>query len=389
MKNKSIIKFYIYNFFINLAFVEAIQTIYFQHIGISFANIAFLFAILQIGKLLFEIPTGYIADRFGKKVSVATSIVLTIAAYIITGFSRSYSLFIIAMIILSISYTLTTGAVDALLIDVCLKDGTKEDLSKVNSINRIIYYVSFGISALLSGVIASYSFKIVYSLNISTLFLSLICLVQIQEEKKNNTNNEEKKYSVSKISKYIFTNKHLFYFILIELAISLAMIPIDRFYSNYLVIKFDMNIKQVGVIVCIQFMLCSFTGLLSNKVSKEIGSTKLVRFGPIVMMVLFMGFAVVRNEFLCIVSYFAALCIFCLYSPVKYKLMQINIISDYRATVISFKSIMMALLASFTQPIFGFISDKFDMRIAIIVLLIVSISLIFIINLIFYKLEFE
>ena len=94
-----LIKFYVAAFFINLTFVETIQSIYFQYRGYSFSSISILLAILQISQFIFEIPTGYIADRFGKKISVICAQLLIMTGYIITVSTNTYYVLIIVMIL--------------------------------------------------------------------------------------------------------------------------------------------------------------------------------------------------------------------------------------------------------------------------------------------------
>lgn len=82
MKTK-IFRIYLYNALINFSIVSIIQNLYFSYVGFDFTQIGILLAILQFGKMFFEIPTGYIADRFGNKASVIVSLILQIMAYAI------------------------------------------------------------------------------------------------------------------------------------------------------------------------------------------------------------------------------------------------------------------------------------------------------------------
>ena len=54
--------------------VSSVQTLYFTHEGINFFHIGLLMSIFQVTKLVSELPTGYVADKFGKKRSVVVSV---------------------------------------------------------------------------------------------------------------------------------------------------------------------------------------------------------------------------------------------------------------------------------------------------------------------------
>lgn len=60
-------KLYIIQLLTNLCFVSNIMNIYFEHIGFSFTQIGVLFGLLQFSKFVFEIPTGFFADKYGRQ----------------------------------------------------------------------------------------------------------------------------------------------------------------------------------------------------------------------------------------------------------------------------------------------------------------------------------
>ncbi len=71
----------------------------------------------QLSQLIFEVPTGVIADRYGNKKSVLLSIVCNLISLSIYIYLSDYISYIIAIIIFGIGQTLVSGALDALIID--------------------------------------------------------------------------------------------------------------------------------------------------------------------------------------------------------------------------------------------------------------------------------
>jgi MFS family permease len=57
-------------FWIAIGIMGAYWTLYLYNLGISFASISLILLMVPISSLLFEIPTGAIADIFGRKISV-------------------------------------------------------------------------------------------------------------------------------------------------------------------------------------------------------------------------------------------------------------------------------------------------------------------------------
>lgn len=67
MKNKNIIKMYLYGFSSNLYFERSISIIYFLYLGWSLLQISIMQALLNIVMAVTELPTGVLSDKFGKK----------------------------------------------------------------------------------------------------------------------------------------------------------------------------------------------------------------------------------------------------------------------------------------------------------------------------------
>ena len=291
MKNASqktnIIKLYIYNFIVNFAVVDIILNLYFRSIGLSFSQIGILLAVSQFGKLFFEIPTGYIADRYGNKKSVLTALLLQITAYSSMYLCVNYYFIILLLIILSISYTLTTGCVDAIIVDTVSKTNDRSTLVQINAINRIIQYFSFGLAGVTAGFLAEKNYALVFAVNVFLLVICFLVFISVDDSPAKENRKHSEEFKPKNIAGYIRSNRFILYFILIESAIAWAMIPIDGFYSNYLHSNFNIPISLVGLIIGLQYMLISFVGLYSRNMSKHISINKTIRIGPMIMIALF------------------------------------------------------------------------------------------------------
>ena len=62
-------KNYIFSFLCNTAFSESIWVLYLASRGMNLIQIGILESIFHITNMLCEVPTGYIADRFGRRTS--------------------------------------------------------------------------------------------------------------------------------------------------------------------------------------------------------------------------------------------------------------------------------------------------------------------------------
>ncbi|MEI6690893.1 MAG: MFS transporter, partial [bacterium] len=85
MRDKNIILYLIYQFIFGLYPIIPIMSLFFLAKSLSFGDIGILFAVFSLTGFLFEIPTGYIGDKYGRKYSVMVGLaILAITAYIWT-----------------------------------------------------------------------------------------------------------------------------------------------------------------------------------------------------------------------------------------------------------------------------------------------------------------
>lgn len=385
-KDKQKLLYYFYVVFMNLSMVSMVTNLYFKYLGFSFTQIGILFGFLQIGKMVFEIPTGFIADRYGNRSSLLLSLALQMSGYLLMALIHSFSAMICILFLLAISYTLMTGCATAIITNRLIQADRKDELTQLNAVSRVLFYTCYGVAALAVGFLLEVGYELVFGISIVSLALAFLCIFFIEDESAHLS--KKKQIRPQEAIRYIFQNPIIFYFSLVEAAAAWSMVPVDKFYNNYLHEHFGFPLSRVGIVISVQFIIVSFLGLYSSKLSQRINENILVRMGPVFMMIAFFLFALSENPVLAISMYFSGLAAFCLSNPVSSKLFQVNISSTFRVTVISFKSILLALLASVSQPLFGLISDKYEMRQAMMLLIAISFFFILAINLVFRKLNF-
>lgn len=389
IKNKNINKLYIYNALINFSLVSNVLSIYLEKNGFSLLNIGILFSILSIGKVIFEIPTGFIADRFGNKFSLILALIIQDVALIILYLTNNFYAIGLAFILLSVGYTLTTGCYDTILVYVVKKSNSDQtnSLSSVNSVNRFIYYCSMGLAGIASGYLFEHNVHALFLLNIMTVLAGIFIVNSVNYDKKTE------KVKLSKSSKiiigHIIRNKVIFYLVLIEAGINFSMIPVDRFMVNYLYDTFSISVGIITTIRGLLMIIVSFVAIYLNKHLKIVSKDFTVRYLPLIMIIAFLIFAFASNVYLAILSNFAAMILFSVYAPHKYQVFHENIMDSYRTTIISLKSIITMGVGVLSQPIFGYFSDRMSIQDGTRYLIFFSLTFILVVTVVFRKLNLD
>lgn len=156
LKNRQYYKFCMYGFLKNLRFFDAFFILFLVEKGISFTQIGILYAVREIITNLFELPSGILADSFGRKRSLAGSFILYISSFILFYLFQSFWLFMIAFMFFGLAEAFRSGTHKGMILDY-LKLGKREkQAANYYGHTRSWSMAGSALSALMAGVIVFY-----------------------------------------------------------------------------------------------------------------------------------------------------------------------------------------------------------------------------------------
>jgi MFS family permease len=139
-----------------LHLMSAVIIPFFREWGrLSFVQIFALQTWFMLTSFLMEVPTGAVADRFGRKVSVACGGFLLAAASLLYGSFPHLAVFVAAEALFAVAITLVSGADEALAYDSLLAQGREAEASRVMARLEAAKLAGILAGALLGAVVAS------------------------------------------------------------------------------------------------------------------------------------------------------------------------------------------------------------------------------------------
>jgi len=115
-----------------LSISAAYLTPFFEQNGLSLAQVFLLQSIFSVAFLLWELPGGYIADRFGRAFSIKLSAPIAFVALTAYGFSTTFWQFVVWELLLAVANGLVSGVDTALLLDSLKADGREKEYVKLS-----------------------------------------------------------------------------------------------------------------------------------------------------------------------------------------------------------------------------------------------------------------
>ena len=148
MKSKQQIrKLYLVTILTNLSLTGAWVAILAAR-GFSLVEIGLAETVFHICSLIFEIPSGILADLYGRKRMLALGRVAAMTGDLIMIFSRGLGMVCLSFVFHAMSYNFASGSGEALAYDSLKEDGRESSYEGYVSTSSILYRLFGGISTL-------------------------------------------------------------------------------------------------------------------------------------------------------------------------------------------------------------------------------------------------
>ena len=165
LKN-NINKNYIYTLLQNIDLTRGIWMIYLAGKGMSLTQLGLLEMVFHITSFLMEVPTGAVADIFGRRISRILGRVLSLVSVVILLAADGFLWFAISFVFTALSFNLESGAGEALIYDSLKEIGEEDRYMKISGRKEVFYQAAGVISFLAGGYMATKSYNIAFAITI-------------------------------------------------------------------------------------------------------------------------------------------------------------------------------------------------------------------------------
>lgn len=398
-----ITKFGIYGFLKNLRFFEPYLLYYLTVIsGLSLFQVGILYSIREIIIYVFEIPSGVIADKYGKKTELVFCFIFYIISFVVFFIATSYWMFIIAMILFGFGEAFRSGTHKAMIMQYLDKNEIKSSKSKIYGSTRSMSLLGSMTMSIISIIFIIWLPEVRYLFLISIIpyILDLLLIVsypkylndktadkfELRDFLKENVKAVKYSFSDGKVRKLLFgASSYQAAFKSLKDYIQPIIITISMgviLFSNY---SLDENLKiYVGVIYAVIYLVSSIASRNAHYVVEKYPNRTITN-----LMWLFTGLAMIILSFFLnnIIIVFVIFLLFYIFLNIRRPLMveQLGNATNptKRASVLSVESQLTSLLVAIFAPILGFIADR-NMQLMFI-LVGSTMAIIYLFNMIFDK----
>jgi MFS family permease len=355
-------------------FFLPILALYYQQTLFSVQNVALIFAVEAVFSAIFEIPTGAIADLFGRKKSMLVSYLIYIIAFIFLWIGGSIIMFIIYAILTALAHALGNGSDTAIMYDTLKLEGKENLYKKISGIYMAIWPFGAAISSVIGGYLANISLKTPIFFTIFPFLAALIFILFIKEPEYEKKSGATLNGHMLESVKDVFKNKQLT-LILLGGIVAWSFGESTHFLSQLFFQFKNIPILWFGYATAAEFALSSLGFYFAHSISEKFGNKRTVVISVILLAILLIvstfTTGLIMLSLFCVSSFF-----FGLRSPILGHLWNEECESRKRATMNSINAFVYQLGVALIIPLVGYWSDLLTVNTAFLlsglIILIVS-----------------
>ena len=394
-KDSQYFKFCLYGFLKNLRFFDAFFILFLIEKGLSYTQIGILYAFREIFTNIFEIPSGIIADTYGRKKALMGSFISYIISFYVFYISNDFWLFMMAFILFGIGDAFRTGTHKGMIMDY-LKLNNWEN-QKINYYGHTRSWSQKGsaISSLIAGLIVFYngSYQYIFLYSIIPYLLNLLLIASYPKE-LNHSILHKRHDSIAGLGE---TFKSLF--VMIKKPNVLKIINTSAIHTAYLksikdyvqplmvnvaliiplMLSFEVE-KKNGIIIGVFYF---FIYLATSKASKLSSRIEAKSKNSISYTTLIFGFifGLISGVFyiydlwiFSLISFVGIFIVENIRKPILTGFISDNVPNEILTSVISAQSLLKTIVTAILAFVFGLIADNYGIGVSFVA---VSLFLVF------------
>ncbi len=329
-------KFYLAMFFRNLWITMPVMILYFLDRGLNFTQMAIIEAVISVVIFLTDIPSGALADLWGRKRTAGTGVFLWGLSLILTGWFKTFTGYIFTGILLGLGDSMISGALSALFYDSVKQLGKEDKYLKYIGKRDAISAIAVILSAILGGFLYTINIALPNYTHGLALIISSVFIFSMQEPTINQKPAGSGVHTkiIRDSLKFTFTHPKVrfitFFWILIVLT---PMIFVNLMEQPYLT-SIGIPVIWFGIIYAVNRGVIGFFAPLRYKIEKRIKEKGSFYGVCAVYIVLFAFMFLFQGEFNVIWLFFLFFTRDYTYTILD-KYANDHIPSDKRATILS------------------------------------------------------
>ncbi len=358
---RNIVAFYLFQVCLGLQFFGAIWVLYLTEMrGLSLKQVTLLDGPFWLALFFLEIPTGVVADRYGRRISLICGSLLLALGALAFGAGTTYPVLVGSNFLLGVALTLCSGADAAFLFDTLKSLGREDDYARIYG-RAMALVAGSGIVATLVGppLAAATNFAVPIYATAGTSALAFLAAFTLMREPPVSESHATRPGYVAGVRTAFLTiwqSPDLRTFVPLVAVSTASLIAVFIFGQPFLQ-EHDVATGNVGWFLVFTQVAGLGASLLAHRVVGVIGWRGAFVLMP-VLSVAILGSLASLHSLWAFPAIPAAWLAFSLFRPLSSDYLNQRVESTHRATVLSFQNLGMSAVGAPLEVGLGIFADS-------------------------------
>lgn len=339
--------------------------LFYKENGFETTELFGLHAIYSIIIAVLEVPSGYIADVWGRKNAIVIGTFFGVLGFSTYSISYTFWGFVVAEILLGIGESLISGADSAILYDTLHQQKRSDNYLKIEGRLSAIGNVAEAMAGLFVSLIVFRYVRTNFILQAVLSAIAFLAACYLIEPKYHSLRKKPGFKEILQIVHYTFRiNKTLGKYLIFSALIGFSSL-IMAWFAQPVFSEVGLEKSYYGYAWVILNLCVAFGSLMALRINYYFGHNKIIIFLAFTMSA---GFITIAFK----LTYIAFISMIIFYfirgtaHPILKNYINNLTTSDKRATVLSLRSLLIRILYSGFGPLLGVVSDTISLKLALI-----------------------
>jgi MFS family permease len=343
--------------------VMPVVVLFYQDNNMGMQDIFILKAIYSIAVVFMEIPSGWMADVWGRKKTLIMGSILGSAGFLMYSFSYGFMTFVIAEIILGIGHSFVSGADSAMLYDSLKADNktgkyTKEE-GRITSVGNF----AEAIAGVLGGFLAAISLRTPFYFQFIVAAIAIPAALTLVEPHINTSKHiHSVKKLVQNIRETLLTNQNLRISILLSALTGTATLTFAWLVQPFFK-AINLPVEMFGIFWTALNLTVGVSSIFAHKIEAFLGRRNSLL---VIIVLIALGYFLSGT----MISYWGLAFLFLFYlvrglaTPILKNYINQYTKSEVRATMLSVRNFIIRITFAVIGPLLGWITDHINLNYA-------------------------
>lgn len=281
----------------NLKSLNAVITLFYLHRGVTIDQAFYLGIVWSVATLVVEVPSGWLADRFGRKRTMMLGMFLLVCAAVATFFAQGFTAFVGVFLIMSAADSCFSGTEEATLYDTLKERGEEKDATRhnarISSANNWFKLIVPTLGAFVAKDLLEWQFDILIGIDLVAVIVGMFVILALIEPKHEADVSAVEAGIFRESWHVLLRDPFLFRAALNKILIFIVGFIIWRQYQPFL-LEHGFTVFWLGVV----YLMWHFSSLVIKRwigaIEDRIGPTRILTW-TVIGMIVFSGIAFVAE----------------------------------------------------------------------------------------------